>query len=76
MGLESESYSEAISFPAWRAERPFAWALLAMQRPCGKCSWSGESAHDGSIAGSYVMAHSDVEFELESDPSLKSACWL
>jgi hypothetical protein len=40
------------------------------------CSWSGESAHDGSIAGSHAMAHGDVEFELESDPSSKSACWL
>jgi hypothetical protein len=76
MGLESESYSEAISFPARRAERAFAWALLAMQRPYGKCSWSGESAHDGSVAVSHVMAHGDVEFELESDPSVKSACWL
>jgi hypothetical protein len=76
MGLESESYSEAISFPARRAERAYAWALLAMQRPYGKCSWSGESAHDGSIVGSHAMAHSDVEFELESDPSSKSVCWL
>jgi hypothetical protein len=69
MGLESELYSETISFPARRVERAFAWALLAMQRPYGKCSWSGESAHDGSIAGSHVMAHGDAEFELESDPS-------
>jgi hypothetical protein len=74
MGLESESYSEAISFPVRRAEKAFAWALLAMQRPYGKCSWSGESAHDGSIAGSHAMAHGDVEFELELDPSSKSAC--
>jgi hypothetical protein len=74
MGLESESSSEAISFPARRTERAFAWALLEMQRPYGKCSWSGESAHDGSIAGSHAMAHGDVEFELESDPSSKSAC--
>jgi hypothetical protein len=76
MGLESESSSEAISFPARHAERAFAWALLAMQRPYGKCSWSGQSAHDCSIAGSHAMAHGDVEFELESDPSSKSACWL
>jgi hypothetical protein len=74
MGLESKSYSEAISFPARRTERAFAWALLAMQRPYGKFSWSGESAYDGSIAGSHAMAHDDVEFELESDPSSKSAC--
>jgi hypothetical protein len=74
MGLESESYSEAIFFLAQRAERAFAWALLAMQRPYGKSSWSGESAHDGSIACSHAMAHGDVEFELESDPSSKSAC--
>jgi hypothetical protein len=76
MGSESESYSEAISFPAQREERAFVWALLVMQRQYVKCSWSGESAHDGSIAGSHVMAHGDVEFELESDPSSKSACWL
>jgi hypothetical protein len=50
--------------------------MLAMQRPYGKCLWSGESAHDGSIAGLHVMAHGDVEFKLESDPSSKSACWL
>jgi hypothetical protein len=74
MGLESELYPEMISFPARRAERAFAWALLAMQRPYGKCSWSGESAHDGSIAGSHAMAHGEVEFELESDPSSKSVC--
>jgi hypothetical protein len=47
-----------------------------MQRPYGKCSWSGESAHDGSIAGSHAMAHGDVEFKLESDPISKSVCWL
>jgi hypothetical protein len=41
-----------------------------------KCSWSGESAHDGSIASSHAMAHGDVEFELESDPSSKSVFWL
>jgi hypothetical protein len=76
MGSESESFSEAISFPARCEERAFAWALLAMQRPYGKCSWSGESAHDGSIAGSHAMAQGDVKFELELDPSSKSACWL
>jgi hypothetical protein len=48
--------------------------LLAMQRPHGKCKWSGESAHDGSIAGLHAMAHGDVEFELESDTSSKSVC--
>jgi hypothetical protein len=50
--------------------------LLALQRPYGKCSWSGESAHDGSIADSHAMAHGDVEFELELDPSSKSTCCL
>jgi hypothetical protein len=74
MGLESELYSEMISFPARHVERAFAWALLAMQRSYGKCSWSRESAHDGSIVGSHAMAHDEVEFELESDPSSKSAC--
>jgi hypothetical protein len=74
--LGSELYSETISFPARRAERAFAWALLVLYRPYGKCSWSGESAHDGSTAGSHAMAHVEVEFELESDPSSKSACWL
>jgi hypothetical protein len=73
MGLESESYSKAIFFPARCDERAFTWALLAMQRPYGKCSWSGESAHNGSIAGSHAMAHGDAEFDLESDPSSKSA---
>jgi hypothetical protein len=37
--------------------------LLALQRSYGKCSWSGESTHDGSIAGSHAMAYEDVEFE-------------
>jgi hypothetical protein len=74
MELESELYSGMVSFPAPRAERAFVWAFLAMQRSYGKCSWSGESAHDGSIAGSHAMAHGEVEFELESDPSSKSAC--
>jgi hypothetical protein len=50
--------------------------LLALQRPYGKFSWSGESTHDGSIADSHAMAHGDVEFELEAHPSSKSACWL
>jgi hypothetical protein len=26
--------------------RAFAWALLVLQRPYGKCSWTGKSAHD------------------------------
>jgi uncharacterized protein with beta-barrel porin domain len=47
-----------------------------LQRPYGKFSWSGESTHDVSIAGSLAMAHGDVEFELEADPCSKSACWL
>jgi hypothetical protein len=76
MGLESEVLSEAISLLSRRVVRAFARALLALQRSYGKCSWSGESAHDGSIAGSHAMAHGDVEFELESDPSSKSTCWL
>jgi hypothetical protein len=54
--------------------RASAWALLALQRPYGKCSWSGMSAHDGSEAGSHAMAHGDVEFEFEADPNSKSAC--
>jgi hypothetical protein len=33
-------------------------------------------AHDGSVAGSHAMAHGDLEFELETDPDSKSACWL
>jgi hypothetical protein len=71
--LEFELYSKTICFPAWRAERAYAWALLVLQRPYGKFSWSGESAHDGSIVGSHAMAHGDVEFELKADPSSKSA---
>jgi hypothetical protein len=65
-----------ISLPAWRAARAFAWALLALQRPYGKCSWSGVSYHDGSVAGSHVMTQGDVEFELEVDLDSNSACWL
>jgi hypothetical protein len=68
--------SEMISLPAQRAVRAFAWALLALLRPYGKCSWSGKSAHDGSIAYSHAMAHGDVEFELEADPNSKLVCWL
>jgi hypothetical protein len=34
------------------------------------------AARDGWVAGSHAIAHGDVEFELESDPSSKSACWL
>jgi hypothetical protein len=41
-----------------------------------KCSWSGTSAHDGSVASSHAMAHGDVEFELEADPDSKSVYWL
>jgi hypothetical protein len=74
--LESEVYSEMISLPARRTMRAFAWALLALQRSYGKCSWSEEFAYDGSVAGSHAMAHVDVEFELEADSNSKSACWL
>jgi hypothetical protein len=61
---------------AWRAVGASVWALLALQRPYGKCSWSGTSSHDGSVAGSHAIAHGDVEFESEADPSSKSVCWL
>jgi hypothetical protein len=53
--------------------RAFVWALLALHRPYAKCSWSGMSAHGGSVAGSHAMAHGDIEFELEADPNSKSA---
>jgi hypothetical protein len=38
-------------------------------------SRGGESTCDGSVADSHTIAHGDVEFELEEDPSSKSACW-
>jgi hypothetical protein len=34
-----------------------------------KRSQSGESARDGWVADSHAIAHGDVEFELELDPS-------
>jgi hypothetical protein len=74
--LEFESYSYRISLPAWRAVGAFAWALLALRGPHVKHSRSGESARDGWVADSHTITHGDVEFELELDPSSKSACWL
>jgi hypothetical protein len=74
--LESESYSGMISLPARRAVGAFAWALMTLRQPRVKCSRSGEAARDGWVADSHTIAHGDVEFELESDPSSKSACWL
>jgi hypothetical protein len=65
-----------ISLPAPRATRSAAWALLALQSPYGKCLWSGASSHDGSVVGSHAMSQGDIEFELETDPDLKSVCWL
>jgi hypothetical protein len=61
-------------FPILACGESLHVGLASDQRPYGKCSWSGESAHDGSIAGSHATAHGDVEFE--SDPNSKSACWL
>jgi hypothetical protein len=74
--LESESYSDTISLPARRVLGAFAWALLALRGPRVKRSRSGESACDGWVADSHAIAHGDVEFELESDPSSKWVCWL
>jgi hypothetical protein len=74
--LESESYSGTISLPARRVMGAFEWALLALRGPRAKCSRSGGAARDGWVADSHVIAHGDVEFELELDPSSKSACWL
>jgi hypothetical protein len=54
----------------------FAWALSTLRGPRAKRSRSGESACDVSVADSHTIAHGDVEFELEADPSSKSACWL
>jgi hypothetical protein len=65
-----------IYLPTWRAVGAFEWALLALRGPRAKRSRSGEAARDGWVADLHVVAHGDVEFELESDPSLKSACWL
>jgi hypothetical protein len=74
--LESESYSGTISLPARCVVGAFEWDLLTLWGPCVKRSRSGEAAHDGWVAGSHVIAHRDVEFELESDPSSKLVCWL
>jgi hypothetical protein len=74
--LESESYSGTISLPARRAVGAYVWTLLTLQGPRVKHSRSGESARDGWVADSHAIDHRDVEFELESDPSSKSACWL
>jgi hypothetical protein len=73
---ESESYLGIISLPARRVVGAFEWALLTLRGPRAKRSRSGEAARDGWVAGSHAIAHGDVEFELESDPSSKSACWL
>jgi hypothetical protein len=48
VGVRSVVGDDLLAGPARR--RAFAWALLALQRSYGTCSWSGESAHDGSIA--------------------------
>jgi predicted transcriptional regulator YdeE len=72
---ESESYSGTISLPTRRVVGAFEWALLTLRGPCAKRSQSWEAAHDGWVAVSHVIAHGDVEFELESDPSSKSVCW-
>jgi hypothetical protein len=69
---ESELYSDTISLPARREVGAFAWALLTLRGPRVKCSQSGEAARDGWVADSHAIAHGDVEFELELDPSSKS----
>jgi hypothetical protein len=74
--LESESYSGTISLPTRRAVGAFMWALLMLRGPRVNRSRSGEAARDGWVADSHTIAHGDVEFELKSDPNLKSACWL
>jgi hypothetical protein len=74
--LESESYQGTISLPTRRAVGAFEWALQALRGPRAKRSQSGEAARDGWVDDSHTIAHGDVEFELESDPSSKSACWL
>jgi hypothetical protein len=72
----SESYSGTISLPPRRVVGAFEWALLTLRGPRAKRSRSGEVPRDGWVAGFHVIAHGDVEFELESYPSSKSMCWL
>jgi hypothetical protein len=72
--LESESYSGTISLPFRRIVGAFVWALLTLRGPRVKRSRSGEAACDGWVADLHTIAHGDVEFELESNPSSKSAC--
>jgi hypothetical protein len=74
--LESELYSGTISFSARRAVGAFAWALLMLRGPRVKRPRSGEATCDGLVDDSHTIAYGDVEFELESDPNSKSACWL
>jgi hypothetical protein len=70
---ESELYSGTGSLPARREEGAFVRALLRLRGPRVERSWGGDTTCDGWAAGSHVIAHRDVEFELEADPSSKSA---
>jgi hypothetical protein len=72
---ESELYSGMGSLQARREGGASVRALLRLRWPRVKRSRGGETTCDGWVAGSHAVAHGDVEFELEVDPSSKSACW-
>jgi hypothetical protein len=70
---ESELYSGTGSLPARREEGAPVRALQELRGPHVDRSRGGGITCDGRVAGSHVIAHGDVEFELETDPSSKSA---
>jgi hypothetical protein len=70
---ESELYSGMGSLPARHEEGASVRALLRLRGPHVECSRGGDTTCDGWADGSHAMAHGDVEFELEADPSSKSA---
>jgi hypothetical protein len=62
VGVRRVAGDDLLAGPA--CSESFRMGPLALQRPYGKCSWSGASAHDGSVVGSHAMTHGDAEFEL------------
>jgi hypothetical protein len=70
---ESELYSGTGSLSARCEEGASVRALLTGRGPRVECSRGGGTTCDSWIAGSHAIAHGDIEFELEADPSSKSA---
>jgi hypothetical protein len=70
---ESELYSGTGSLPARREEGAPVRILQGLRGLRVERSRGGETTCDGLAAGSHAIAHGDVEFELEADPSSKSA---